>query len=471
MNPLQLLVIARAHYIVVLVMVTLSLSIALAINFWLPKQYTASTAVLVDVKSPDPVATMIMASSTLGTQIDIINSDRVARKVVRTMGMDTSPLVREQWLSSTGGKGSQETWLAELLLKGIKVTPARDSMVLNIAYTGTDPAFTAEVVNGFAQAYIDVSIELKVDPARQYARWFGEQGKSLRESLEKAQAKLSSFQQEKGIVTRDERGDVESVKLSELTSQLVRIQAETNEARSKLKSSKSGAPIAEVVTNPTVANLRSEIATQEARLKDTANNLGKNHPNYLRAQSELVSLKQKLETETQLITSGLTTSTSMAMDREADVKAAIALQKKKLLEIKTDRDQLAVLQRDVDIAQNAYDTVTRRYTDSTLQSQTTQANVSVVSVASVPLIPSFPKPLDKTLAIAIVLGVVLGGGAAFGVEMLNRRIRSVDDLAAALQLPVLGVITRAKLGFRARTAHRLAFWRRAAVPAAVPAKR
>ena len=210
----------------------------------------------------------------------------------------------------------------------------------------------------------------------------------------------------------------------------------------------------EVVLNPAIVTLRSEIATQEARLQDTASNLGKNHPSYLRAQSELVSLKQKLATETQLVAGGLAVAKTIGTDKEAELRAAIAAQKKKLLEIRVERDQLAVLQRDVDAARGAYESVSRRYTETTLASQVTQANVSVLSAALVPLTPSSPKPLEKVMAMALALGVLLGIGTAFGLEMLNRRVRSIDDLAAVLPFPVLGVIART------RKPRRLAFWRR-----------
>lgn len=453
MNPLQFLIILRAHYKVALGVAVLAIAGTLGFNLLQPKLYTATTSVLVDVRSPDPVATMMMPA-TLSTQVDIINSERVSRKVVRTLGLDASPVVREQWIASTKGQGSQETWLAELLLKGLRVIPSRDSNIVSIAYTGSDPAFTAAVANGFAQAYIDVTIELKVDPARQYARWFGEQGKSLRDALEKSQSELSAFQQSKGIVTSDERLDTESSKLNELSSQLLVVQAQTSDARSKQKSGISGDAIPEVVGNSVVAGLRSDIARQEAKLQETAVNLGKNHPQYQRMQSEVAALKQKLETETQLVTSGFAVSRTIGTDKESELKSAIAAQKKKLLEIRSERDQLAVLQRDVDAAKNAYDTVTKRYTETSLASQVTQANVSVLSAALVPLVPSSPKPIEKALGVAIGLGILLGLGAAFGLEMLNRRIRSVEDLATVLPLPVLGVITRN------RGPRRFVFWRR-----------
>ena len=55
-------------------------------------------------------------------------------------------------------------WLADLLKKKLDVKPSRDSNVINIEFTGTDPGFAAAVANAFAQAYIDINLELKVEP-------------------------------------------------------------------------------------------------------------------------------------------------------------------------------------------------------------------------------------------------------------------------------------------------------------------
>lgn len=443
MNPLQVLYILRAHYKIMLAISIATIAIVLVVAEMLPKKYTASTSLIVDVKSPDPVAAMF-APANLSTQIDIINSERVSQRVVRLLGLAEAPGVRDQWMSVTGGKGTPEMWLSALLLRGLAVGPSRDSNIIIVTYTGSDPAFVAAVVNAFAQAYIDVSIELKVDPARQYARWFADQGKTLRDNLEKAQTRLFAYQQEKGLISRDERMDTESAKLSELSSQLVKVQEEINDARSKQRSGATSDRLPEVAKDAVVAGLRSEINRQDARLQEAGLNLGKNHPAYLRMQSELTALQQKLEAETRRVTSGFSAVSTVGAERESKLRAAIEEQKKKLLFIRNERDQLAVLQRDVDAAKNADDAVTKRFTETELASRATQANVSVLTAAVAPLDPSFPKPFAKMVLMAIGLGLFAGVGTAFLLELFRRRIRSAIDLATMLPFPLLGVITKPK---------------------------
>jgi len=434
MSLQQFLMILRGRLVLVLAILIGTVAAVVAASLVLPKKYTASAAVVLDVKSPDPISgTMLHAMVMPGymaTQRDIITSERVADKAAQLLKVE-----------------------ARGLQKKLDVKPSRESNVIDISYRAGDAAFAAAVANAFAQAYIDASIELRTEPARQYARWFGEQDKGLRENVQKAQARLSEYQQNYGILASDERLDSETAKLNDLSAQLTVVQGQTAEARSKQRSGSAANTLPEVVQNPLIHTLKADIARQEAKLQEVAGNLGKNHPQYQRMESELASLKQRLEAETRLITSGFTTASAVSKDKAAELMTDIAEQKKKLLALKQTRDQLAALQRDVDLAQKAYEGVSQRVTQSRLESQFTQTNVSMLAPASEPAAPSFPNLLLNTVA-AIFLGTFCGIGTALGLEILDRRVRSAHDVAEMLQLPMLGVIPRHKQPGRLSIARR-----------------
>ena len=196
----------------------------------------------------------------------------------------------------------------------------------------------------------------------------------------------------------------------------------------------------EIAQNSLIVSLKTDISRQEAKLQEIAVNLGKNHPQYQRMESEINALKERLKSETRHIASGFLKSRDLNRDREADLRTAIEAQKKRLLKLRSERDELAVLQRDIDAAQSAYDNVTRRFNQTSLESQMTQTNVSVLAPAIEPLTPSFPKSLDKMLLMSIFAGILIGVGVAYMREMLDKRVRSVHDLTEMLQVPVLGVI-------------------------------
>src|SRR4051812_14493055 len=218
-----------ARYRVVLFVFAGTLAIGLLGLEQLPLRYSASASLLIDTRTSDPISAMLAAGNR-ATQEDIIKSDRVAIKVVRILGLDKNSALLRDWQEATEGKGSPELWLATRLTRGLTVAPPRrDSTILTIEYASEDPAFAAAAANAFAQAYVETTIELRVEPTRQNARWFSEQSNAMRENLEKAQARLSQYQQQKGIATvGDEKADVEASRLAELNTQLTVLQAQVS---------------------------------------------------------------------------------------------------------------------------------------------------------------------------------------------------------------------------------------------------
>ena len=449
MTPQQFLLILRARYKVALIVFILTVAATAAVSLLLPKQYTASAAVLVDVKSPDPVTGMMlqgmMAPGYMATQIDIINSDRVAKVVVTSLGMDKSDIIRAQWREATQGSGQLTDWLANLLQRSLEVKPSRDSNVININYTGADPEFAAAVANGFAKAYMDVNLDLRLAPARQFASFFEEQTKAAREKLEQAQAALSTYQQTNGITSADERVDFETAKLNETSSQLTGVQGQTTDSQSKRSSGKADT-VAEVMQSPLVNNLKADIARLEAKLTESNVNLGKNHPQTQRTEAELAALRSQLEAEIRKVTSSIETSYQVGKQREQQLKGALASQKARVLMLNKQRDELNVLRRDIETAQRAYEVVAQRASQTNVESQANQTNIALLNPASPPADPSKPRVVLNIL-VSIFVGTMLGLGVAMALELLNRRVRSADDLAEALGLPLLGSI--AHVGARA----------------------
>lgn len=446
MNFQQFLLILRVRYKAVLSTLLFTVIITLVVSLLLPKEYTANTAVVVDVRSPDPVAGMVlpglMGPGYMATQADIVTSDRVAQHVVKLLRMDENPVIREQWMDATGGEGELTVWLADLLKKQLDVRPSRESNVINIRFSGADPGFAAGVANAFAQAYIDVNLGLKVEPARQYATWFDDQTKVLRDKLEKTQQALSAYQQKTGIVATDERLDYEIAKLNELSTQLTIVQGQTSDSSSKRKSAGNSETLPEVMQSPLINSLKADIARLDAKLQESNINLGRNHPQTQRAQTELASLRGKLASETKQIQDSIGTSYQVGKQREEELLEAMEIQKKRVLELNRQRDQVSVLQRDVEAAQRNFEAVSQRSAQTRLESHSVQTNIAMLNPASIPTEHSRPRILFN-MVISIFVGTLLGVAIALILELGNRRVRSAQDLLEAIDLPVLATISSA----------------------------
>ncbi|RYZ11971.1 MAG: chain length determinant protein EpsF [Comamonadaceae bacterium] len=439
----QFILILRSRWRAALFVLLAALLAAAAVSLLLPKKYVARAAVLVDVRAADPVSgaaamSGMVAPSYMATQVDIIAGDQVAQRVVRTLRLDEKPGVRDEWMKATDGRGTLDAWLIGSLQRNLDVRPARESNVISISYRSADPEQAALLANSFAQAYLDTTINLKTEPARQYAEWFDAQAKASRAKLEEAQAKLSDYQQKAGIVNTDERSDYETARLSELSSQLTRVQGETTDSQSKRGA--RGDSVAEVMQSPLVNGLKADIARLEAKVQEASTTLGVNHPMRQRAESELASLRSRLRSETAQISGSIETAYQVGKARERELAGAVAAQRQRVMRLNKERDDLNVYRRDVESAQKAYDAVMQNASQTRLQSLSNQTNVVRLDNAGVPLSPSSPN-LGLNLLIAAFGGTLLAIGFALLLELRNRRIRSPEDLIQMLDLPVLATLS------------------------------
>lgn len=442
----QFLSILRARWWVVLLVLGLTVATTVVVSLLLPKQYTATASVVVDFK-PDPITAAVFGGmpspAVMATQVDILTSERVALRVVQANRLSENPQIRQQWQDETGGEGTVEQWLITLFQKSLDVQPSRESSVIRVGYQAPDPRFAAGMANAFVQAYVDTALALRVNPARQYSGFFDQQSKEARDALEKAQTKVSDFQKANGIIATDERLDVENARLNELSSQLVALQAVAAESRSRQAQASGGAGdrMQEVLSNPVVNQLKADISRAEAQLKQLGARLGDAHPQVVEAKASLAELRSRLEAETRRVTGGVGVTSTINTQREAQVRASLDAQRDKVLRMKTVRDEGLVLQRELESAQRTYDAVQARFAQSSLESQTTQSNVNVLTQAVAPLEPSSPN-LPLNIALAVFLGGLLAVGTALLLELMDRRVRSVDDVIAALDLPVIGVLPK-----------------------------
>jgi chain length determinant protein EpsF len=485
MNFGRFLQVLRARLPLIGTVVLVLMLAAAAASLLLPARYYAEATAVLEQPAADPsiaAAGSAGISYFLATQRDVVASRSVALKVVENLGLERdrartrrllsgwNPVASlKGWvsrlLSGDQAARSEREWLAERLLAGLSVASVRDSRLLKVGFSSRDPEFSAAAANGFMKAFLDVNVRLKATPARAESAWLEGQLKSLRENLAQAESKLSQFQQAKGIVATDEKLDTENLRLADLSTQLAVAQADAYSAEARRKQLQKfasggkgiGAEVpAEVIASPVVTQLRQEVALREARLQDMARQAGPNHPRYQSAQSELAQLRGQLASEMRSVAQGMVTAGGVAAEREASLRKALDEQKGRLLGLKKDREEMAMLARDVENAQKAYNGAVQRISEARIEGANERPNASVVDEATVPARPAGPG-LVLSVAAGAALGALLGLGLALLLEATQRLVRSGEDLRDFLGIPILAVLP-------ARTGRLPALGRMASLP-------
>jgi capsular exopolysaccharide synthesis family protein len=158
--------------------------------------------------------------------------------------------------------------------------------------------------------------------------------------------------------------------------------------------------------------LRSQIAAAEMELSQLRRRYRDLHPKVQEAKARLDGLRQRL----------------------VDAQGERATEHRKLI-------QYRILKRDVDLDHELYQVLLKKLKEADLEAGVAETDIRVLESAKRPRAPIGPHAV-RTVAIAAVLGLCLGLGAAYAAETLDRTARSADDVQRALGLPTLGVVER-----------------------------
>ncbi|HET7775423.1 MAG TPA: chain length determinant protein EpsF [Azospira sp.] len=439
MNFKLLLSALRARFrLFCLILITTVVTTAV-ISLMMPKSYVATASLLLDGKDEQSMRNTNAPPERerpgyLQTQVEIISSPKVARRVIADLKLAQNPTVREAF-EKRGGPGTIEDWLTESLTREIKVDTSQSSL-LQVAFASPDPHFSAQVANAYAKAYVDTVLELRVEPTRQTSLWFDEQLKGLRNNMVQAEQRLTNFQQENGIVSSDERYDLDHIQLADLASEAAKSRDFSGESGGR---GTARGTMPEVMSNPAIQSLKTDLLRAEAKLQQISTELGSKHPQYLRQQAEVRGLREHLNSEIGNVAASAEVAAQRSRQRKERLLGEIAAQRERVLGLKQARNQLAMLTHDVDIAQRTYDTAMQRFLASKIESHALQTNVNVLDHAVPPPRAARPR-IGLNIALSFAIGILLALAAVHLLEMLDQRVRLLEDLNLYPQVPLLAVL-------------------------------
>lgn len=443
MDFAQFLLVLQARKRIITYTLIIVVATTITVNLLLPKSYKASATMVLNNKGTDPVTGIALPGQLtpdyMATQVDIIKSPRVAAQVADDLKLAEKPEIQQAFKRASKGEGKIGDWLVAGLQKKIDVTPSHESSVLEVSVKDSSAQSAAMIANAYVLAYQQTSIRLKIEPLKMASDYFARQIKASHERFELAQQKLAKYQQEKGIVSIDHHFDVESLRLNELSAQLVTAQGQSMEASARRQHGQGNGETPEVIANPLIHQLTSSLAQAEARFAEVAQKFGNNHPQYQAAKIEVERARTALNANVNTISRSVANNAGSLAGRAAEIRVALEQQRQKVLDLNRARSELLVLEKEVESAQRAYESTGQRLTQTSLEAQSNQSEVALLSLATPPLAASEPKVLLNIL-ISVFLGSMLGVGLALLMESLDRRVRSALDLQRGLSVPVLGML-------------------------------
>ncbi len=440
LNLQQVLLILKARIWYFLLTFVIVFALVVGVTLLLPKKYEATAALVLNYKGVDPVTGFAIPSSLMTsymtTQMGVIKSHRVALKVGDNVNITESQVIQDSFQQSAQGQGDIRDWAAKFIVNSLKVVPDKGSNIINLEYTSKSPQFSKLMADAFAESYMQINAQMSNQPSQTASSYLYDQKDLLKTKLREAQTNLLKYKQDNGITGDIENYDIEASKLASLSAQLAAAQGQTIEAMKRNSIAARGTLSPDVVANPLVQGLKMQVSQAEANVAELGRNLASNHPKMQSARAQLNKLKSELRAEISRAQSNVKNTARIFSQREAELKKAVAMQKKKLLKFNRNRDELSVLQNEVESALLAFNNINARISQTDLEGSTNQSDAIVLNQAVLPTSPASPRVVMNVF-FGFFAALFLGLLVAYLKEALDRRVRCIKDLEDSVDLPVI----------------------------------
>jgi polysaccharide biosynthesis transport protein len=426
--------------------------------------YEATSVLMVDYRRPvqgDASGEVVPAgqqSNYLNTLVGVIMSRPVALQVVESLDLASSNYWTKGYAemlaargtgSDVGGAPAFEDWAANRLLELVRARPGNKNNFIAITFVSVDPQFAAAAANAFADAFRQTTRDFETNPAMESIESSGELVAELRTELENAQRRLSEYQQQTGIVTTDERLDVETTRLNELAQQRLEAEVAAKTAKGRLDAvvARASSGLEEVDTSTVVESsrlqaLQRELTARQGELAELSTTLGGNHPSLRQAAAQVASLNRELRSATNDAVETLRLEANQAAALAEAAREAEAAQRSSILEFRSSRDGMQALLREVESARTNYDRALDLLSQYSIYANLNQTNVAILNEARPPAAPADPN-VKVNLVLALLIGGILGAALMVLWELLDGGVRSRKHIEETGELDVIGEVPNA----------------------------
>lgn len=447
--------------------------LAAVVVFVMTPIYRATATVLIEPNKQNVVTNIADVYNGIGasrehyqTQVEILKSREVALRAITQLKLydrpEFDPRAPKKGLAAlleAVGFATAETpteWteqaLAEATLPGFRallaIEPVRLSQLVTVSFESPDPAFAATVANKVASAYIENDFDARYEMTRQASNWLQGRLTTLKEKLNESEEALQSYREKKGIA--DVKGASQSgagEAIQQLTMQLVNARARRVEAENAYKAIRNASASGDLSSLPAVqrsavvAEAKRQEADAERKMGEISQRYGKVHPKFVQAEGELATARENVRRQTEVVVAGITQEYEAARGTERALEATLAGARASVVSLNRQEFGLTVLEREADSNRQMYDMFMRRAKETNVAGDLQATVARVIDPAAKPSIPVKPRK-SLVIAIALLVGLAIGTGAALLLDFLDNTIRKSEDVETRLHQPLLTVLPK-----------------------------
>ena len=453
---------ARKHWLLIVVVCS---AVTAATAFYVLGQkriYRSATTILIDPNPPQPLGEEVERvvdfsaywsnKEYYATQIEVIRSRQIATEVVSNLALNHDGGFV---LNAPPGQKAATTEVpieraARILMSRVSVEAQPKTRIVEVTYDDANPERARRILTALVRTYIQHNLDELATSSESASTWLHNQLGKLKQELETTELALHQYKIDKRIlsVSFDDQTNMLREEIAQLNSRITTLRTDRAKLASRLATlekmnpqAPETLPTSEMLARPMLEQLRQDyVGAMRKRDEINASGKGSNHPEMQSAQSNVDLLKRALETEISNIREGVSRDLEALRGELSQVQGLFEQAKQEALDLNLLDIKYKRLRRLRDNNEKLYGMVLERSKESDLASLMRVNNIRVLDPPLDGAQLGFRIPVQ--IAFGLLGGLLLGFLSAVAREMLDRTVKSPDELEQELGIPILGVLPK-----------------------------
>ncbi|MDQ6705915.1 MAG: polysaccharide biosynthesis tyrosine autokinase, partial [Acidobacteriota bacterium] len=379
------------------------------------------------------------ADQFIATQMDLIQSDSVLRKVVQRLRLkEVDRQYRETVMSA-------EAEDAPVILKKLSIVRPPNTYLLKISYRSANPRLAADVANGIARSYLEHTYNIRYESSAGLSHFMEKQLEELKTKMEQSSAALVQFEKELNVINPEEKTSILSARLLQLNTEYTNAQADRVRKEAAYNSIKSGTLEAALISTQgeSLKKLTEQYNEAQQKFEEVKLHNGDNHPEYKRAALQVSELLKQLTSTKVSIGQRVELEFGQASERESMLEKAVAGTKAEFDRLNARSFDYLSLKREAEGDKKLYEELVRKIKEAGINAGFQSNSVRIADPARAAFRPVFPRTRLAVL-IALLCSTLFAVGAAVIADALDDTVRDPEQVKRTLRTEVVGTLPSMK---------------------------
>ncbi|MDB4933147.1 MAG: Tyrosine-protein kinase EpsD [Labilithrix sp.] len=445
----------RKHWAIVLGLVLLAGAASLAYSKTLPKIYESQSLLEFDpdVIKPlgnkaDPMVGWSAVWDTreyYETQYRIMQSERVLSAVVRDLSLQNDAV----FLGYTPTAPAPLDATVAALRGRLIIEPVKGSRLVLVKIQDTRPEQARRLSDAVARAYIQQNLDKMVNATGDTVVWLSGQLDHFKQELEQTENSLHEFKKQNDLPssTLDDLSKMIRLEMQDYDGALTRTRMRRQELAARhgelakiTAENPDQVPASELLSNAFLGGLRVKFQeAQRERAELIAEGKGDNHPAVKRADEKIALSRTQLLSEIKNIQGAVQRDLAIIERQENGEASLYEGARKRAVELNLKELEFHRLDRMRAQNEKLYAVLLEQMKEADLRRMMNTNNIRLVDSAQEPKVPVAPH-VSTNVAIAVLVGLILGLALAIGREQLDNTLKTPEDVEQRLGVTFLGLL-------------------------------